>query len=150
MYGNIVTIHAIAMSAALVLMVLGELLFIPARLGRVNPARFALVANRIVGPLIAVGIFTGIALVILGGWSLLTPWLLCSFGLIVLLITVESIFVRPWITKVRRLPEVGGSDVGVRAILTDNRALLGRLTMIILFSLVVLMMRIKPELNWPF
>ncbi|GLQ57202.1 hypothetical protein [Devosia nitrariae] len=90
MYAGVVTIHATAMTAALALMVLGEVLLIPARLGQLASLRLALLATRAVGVLIPVGLLAGIGVVIVGGWPLLTPWLLCSFAMIGLLIVVDG------------------------------------------------------------
>lgn len=148
MYANLVAIHAVAMIAALALLVVTELVFLSARRGQSSHAKLGLAAGRAVGVLIAVGVVSGFALTFLGGWSLLTPWLLLSFALIGLLVGVENALVSPWQAKLRPAVRSGGLGAEASEILGDQRALLGRLTMIALFALIVLTMITKPDIPW--
>ncbi len=124
-------------------------MFVSGRRGHLSHARLGLVAGRVVGVLVAVGVVSGIALVFFGGWSLFTPWLLLSFALIGLLIGVESALVSPWQAKVRPALQNGGLSAEADDILGDRRALMGRLTMIVLFALIVATMKTKPDIFLP-
>lgn len=147
LYGTVLAIHAYAMCAALFLFVANELLLIPARRGQRGPASMAFFTSRFAGLLVGVGVLAGIAVVYLGGWSLLTPWLLVSFALIAALMTVDSKLVRPWATQAQTALRGAVSAVEVKTFAGDRRALFGRLTMIALFALIVALMTTKPELS---
>lgn len=149
MYTTVVAIHAGAMYSALVLLVLCEVALLLARDGRITPVNFALLASRVGGALMGLGLVAGIALVILGGWSLLTPWLLLAFALIAALVVVEGRLVRPWETRLRPALRSASAETALPTIVTDRRALAGRLTMIALFALIILTMRTKPDLDLP-
>lgn len=138
-------VHASAMGMAFLLFVAREVLFISAWRGQIRAAKVALIANKLAGLLIGIGIAGGIALVILGSWPILTPWLLTSFTLIAILMAVERKFVGPWTAQVH--PALLGSDKWeVQRFFGDKRALCGRLTTIGLFALLIALMTIKPDL----
>lgn len=146
LYGSVVGLHAGAMVVALVLFVAAELLLLAARGGRRGTARMAVLAGRLARALVGVGVLAGIALVFLGGWSILTPWLIASLLLIVALMAVERALVRPW-----QAQEGGvlGDTVSRSQIMTfagDRRALFGRAAMIGLFLLIAALMSAKPDL----
>ncbi len=145
MYGNIVMIHATAMGTAFLLFAARELLFMCAWRGQIKAAKMALIANKVAGALIGIGIAGGICLIILGGWSLSTPWLLISFALIAILMFVERLCVRPWEAQV--LPALRGivDKYEIQTLLGDKRALAGRLTTIMLFTLIITLMTVKPD-----
>ena len=147
LYEIVLGIHAYAMCAALLLFLANELLLIPARRGQPGPARMAFFASRFAGLLVGAGVLAGVALVVLGGWSLLTPWLVESLALVAALIAVENKLVRPWATQAQAALRGAVSAVEVKALAGDKRALVGRLTMITLFALIVALMATKPELN---
>lgn len=148
LYGTVLAIHLYAMCGALLLFVANELLLIPARRGRQGSARMAFFASRFSGGLVGAGVLAGIVLTFLGGWSLLTPWLLVSFALIAALMAVERKFVRPWATQAQTALRGGAiSGKEIKAFATDRRALAGRLAMMTLFGLIVALMTVKPELN---
>ncbi|TIU32011.1 MAG: DUF2269 family protein [Mesorhizobium sp.] len=147
LYGTVLGIHAYAMCAALLLFVANELLLIPARRGLRGPARLAFFASRFAGLLVGAGVLAGIVLVFLGGWSLLTPWLVVSLALVAALMAVEHKLVRPWATQAQTALRGAISGKEIKAFAGDKRALFGRLTMIMLFALIVALMTAKPELN---
>ncbi|MBZ9725813.1 hypothetical protein FJ872_11955 [Mesorhizobium sp. B2-5-9] len=147
LYGIVLGIHTCTLCAALLLFAVNELLLIPARRGQRGPARMAFFASRFAGLLITAGVLAGIVLVFIGGWSLLTPWLVLSFALIAALMAVEHKFVRPWATQAQAALRGAVSAVEVKAIASDKRALAGRMAMITLFALIVALMTTKPELN---
>ncbi len=149
LYLSLVAIHVATMLGAFALLVLTELIFVSARRGLASHARLGLAAGRVAGILIAVGLVSGIALLFLGGWSLLTPWLLLSFALIGLLIGVESVLVSPWQAKVRPAVQDDRFSAELGDILGDKRALSGRLTMIVLFALITATMMTKPDIYLP-
>lgn len=107
----------------------------------------AFLASRLAGPLTGAGVLAGIVLVILGGWSLLTPWLVASIALIVALMAVERKFVRPWAARAQTALLGAISAVDVKAFAADRRAMAGRLATIALFALIIALMIAKPELN---
>ncbi|TPL71621.1 hypothetical protein [Mesorhizobium sp. B2-3-15] len=145
LYGAVLGIHLYAMCTALLLFVAAEFLLLAARRGYRRPARMAFLASRLAGPLTGAGVLAGIVLVVLGGWSLLTPWLVASIALIGALMAVEHTFVRPWAMR----GQMGhrGSAVDVKALAADSRAMAGRLAVIALFALIIALMVAKPELN---
>lgn len=147
LYEVVLGIHAYAMCAALLLFVANELLLIPARRGQPGPARMAFFASRFAGPLVGAGVLAGVALVFLGGWSLLTPWLVVSLALVAALVAVEQKLVRPWATQAQTALGGAASAIEIKAFAGDKRALAGRLAMITLFALIVALMTAKPELN---
>ena len=145
-YGSILIAHAGSMAAALLLFVAGELLWIPARWGKASPARIALVSRRIAGMFAAIGVVSGVVLLVVGGWSPAASWLLASFALIAALMVVERILIRPWETRARSAFREAPSVDEVKAIAGETRALLGRLAMLALFALVAALMVAKPAL----
>lgn len=107
----------------------------------------AFFASRFAGLLVGAGVLAGIVLVFLGGWSLLTPWLVVSLALVAALMTVEHRLVRPWATQAQTALRGAISGKEIKAFAGDKRALIGRLTMIMLFALIVALMTAKPQLN---
>ncbi len=150
-YTSLVLIHASAMAAAIALMAVSELLFLAARSGRGGPARMAFQAGRVGGVLAAVGIVSGIAVLLIGGWSLRTPWLLASLALIVAMAVVERRLVRPWQALSMPVLRRDAAGPGIRAVATDTQGLFGRLAVIALFAAVGALMIAKPDLAmfWP-
>lgn len=146
-YGIVLEIHAYAICAALLLFVATELLLALARNGQRGFARMAFLASRFAGVLVSAGVLAGVALFFIGGWSLLTPWLVVSFALIVALMTVEHKFVRPWATQAQTALRGAVSGIEIKAFAGDKRAFFGRLAMITLFALIVALMVTKPDLN---
>lgn len=147
MYANVVMFHAAAMGTAFLLFAARELLFISASRGQVGAAKLALIANRIAGALAGIGIAGGIGLIVLGGWSLSTPWLLASFTLIAALMIVERTFVTPWEAQVRPALQGKIDKLEVKTLLGNKRALGGRVVTIALFALIIALMVVKPDLT---
>ncbi|TPJ99482.1 DUF2269 family protein [Mesorhizobium sp. B2-5-9] len=147
LYGIVSGLHASAMCAALLVLVANELLLVWARRGQQGPARIAIFANRFAGVLISAGILAGIVVVFLGGWSLLTPWLVASLVLVGLLVALERKLVRPWSMQAQPMLRGAISATEVKAFAGNKRALVGRIGMIMLFALIVVLMVTKPELN---
>ncbi|AZO08779.1 MULTISPECIES: hypothetical protein [unclassified Mesorhizobium] len=145
LYTSVLDIHAFAMMAAVVLFLAAELLLFAGTGGDAKMARFALGTSRSANVVAMIGMLAGIALLYLGGWSLLTPWLLLSFALIAAMMVVNRRFVRPWQKKVQAaIADASRSDLG--ALAGDRRALVGRVAVIALFALVGALMMLKPEL----
>lgn len=107
----------------------------------------AFFVSRFAGLLMGAGVLAGIVVFFLGGWSLLTPWLVVSFVLIAALMAVERKFVRPWATQAQTTLRGTVSAIEVKKFAGDKGALAGRMTMITLFALIVALMATKPELN---
>jgi hypothetical protein len=93
-----------------------------------------------------IGVLAGIILVLVGGWSLLTPWLLVSFALIAALMVVGRKFVRPWEARVRSALRSDASSKQIKSIASEKTALIGRTTVMALFGIVAGLMSLKPEL----
>jgi hypothetical protein len=146
LYGTVLGIHACTLLAALLLFVVGELLLILARRGQSAPARMALLASSFGNLMASIGVFAGLILVFVGGWSLLTPWLLVSLALIATLVVVGRMFVRPWEARVRSALSGDSSRVQIKAFASEKAALIGRTTVIALFGIVAGLMATKPEL----
>ena len=74
----------------------------------------------------------------------MTPWLLASFGLIAVLLTVEHRVVRPWAAQAKTALRGAVPVITIKALAGDRRALFGRLAMIALFALISALMTVKP------
>ena len=146
-YEVVLWTHASAMLAALVLFVVSEILLILAQKYRSSLARSALRANSIGGMLTGIGVLGGITLVYVGGWPLLTPWLLASLALIAVLMTVGRLFVSPWQAKIQSALSADISGAPLKTFISDKTALIGRAAMIALFVLIVALMTEKPDLG---
>jgi len=92
----------------------------------------------------AMGVGMVAGLVIVGGWSLLTPWLVVALVLIALMMLVE--YVRPWEQEAKAAPSatVAVGETGPSR--NEQRALAGRLTILALFGIVAILMVTKPHL----
>jgi len=104
----------------------------------------AVKSSRISGYLVLIGLIAGIALVVLGGWSLITPWLVISFLLIACLIAVESAFISPWQAQLKRMIEKEDYTTDLSVLLSNPRAQAGRAAMILIFVLIFVLMMTKP------
>lgn len=142
-YEGILDIHALGMTAAVVLFVSAELLLFAGGSGRARVARFALATSRFGNLLAMIGMLAGIALMYLGGWPLTTPWLLLSFALIAAMMVVSRRFVRPW---EQRFQAAVASHADLGALAGDRGALAGRAAVIALFVLIAAVMMLKPDL----
>jgi hypothetical protein len=149
LYATVLGIHVCAMSAALLSFVAGELLLILARRGRRPVARLALFASSAGNFSAGLGVLAGIFLVVAGGWSLLTPWLLASLALIAALMAVGRRFVHPWEARIRSALASDTSGTQVKALASETSALLGRAAVIAMFVLVAGLMTVKPALALP-
>lgn len=141
LYGSTLTVHAFAMSASIALFVASEFLLMPASRA---PVRAALFASRLADILIKLGLLAGLVLVYVGGWPLLTPWLVLSFLLIAAVIGIGRSFVEPW--QARAGSALAGSTAELRQFALDRRARIGRIAMIAVFALIAAVMVVKPEL----
>jgi hypothetical protein len=146
LYATVLGIHACTMLAALLFFVVGEFLLILARRGQSSAARMALLASRSGNLLAGIGVLAGIILVLVGGWSLLRPWLLVSFALIAALMVVGRRLVRPWEARVRSALSSDASSTQIKVVASEKTALIGRATVIALFGIVAGLMTMKPEL----
>jgi len=134
------------MSAALLCFAAAEILFAVARRGRRAPAKLALFAGSIANSAASLGVLAGVVLVFVGGWSLRTPWLLVSLGLIGALMVVRRTFVGPWETRVRSALQGEASSAQIKMLARESAALIGRSTVIALFVVVAALMVAKPAL----
>ena len=146
-YSLLVMIHASTMAAAVALTVAGELLLLAARSGRGGPARAAFRTNRVGGVMAGIGVLSGIAVLVLGGWPLRTPWLLASLALIAAMMVVERCFVRPWQALSAPILRRDTAGPGIRAVASDPRGLFGRVAVIALFAAIGALMIVKPNLG---
>ena len=146
LYGTVLGIHACTLLAALLLFVVSELLLTLARRRQSWSARMALLASSSGNLMAGIGVLAGIVLMIIGGWSLLTPWLLVSFALIAALMVVGRKFVRPWEARVRSALGSDVSSTQIQAFAGEKGALIGRATVIALFAMVAGLMTMKPAL----
>lgn len=146
-YTSLVLIHAVTMAAAMVLMMVCETLLLVARSGRRRPAWLAFRAGRVGGVMAAVGVVSGIVVLLIGGWPLRTPWLLVSLALIAAMAIVEHRFVRPWQALSAPVLARDVAGPGIRAVATDTQGLIGRMLVIALFAAVGALMVFKPDLG---
>ena len=147
-YELILLTHASALIGAAGCLVIAEFLLLAARSGPVKFASAALIIRRVGNILTGIGIIAGIALFIIGRWDFLTPWLVASFVLIVLLIDVGRRLVEPWETRLKISLETGrASDTGIGPLVGERGALLGRIIVIGLFVLIIGLMTSKPDLS---
>ncbi len=94
-----------------------------------------------------VGLLAGITMVIMAGWNPLAPWLVATYGLIVLMNGVGRIGNDWWrqLEGALRMGASGASIADVRAVLADRRALFARLAVIAIFFTIVALMQQKPS-----
>jgi Predicted integral membrane protein (DUF2269). len=144
-YQNLLILHSGALTAAIVLFAVGEVLIAIARGGARQPARLALLSGRVAGILMAIGVIAGIPLIYFGGWPLLSPWLVLSFILIAVLILTSGRFVEPWRKQARAAAQAGTED-GIVALARDRRASYGRLATLVLLIVIAAVMSLKPDL----
>ena len=149
-YELVLYAHAIALVGALACLVVAELLFLAARSRPASFASRALATRRVGSVLSPIGIVAGVALLIIGHWPLLTPWLLASFVLIALLIGVGRRLVEPWEARLKGSLGAGpAAGTNVRPMLGEAGPLLGRLVVIGLFVVIIGLMSTKPDLSLP-
>jgi hypothetical protein len=106
----------------------------------------ALLASSSGNLMAGIGVLAGIILVFVGGWSLLTPWLLVSFAVIAALMVIERKFVRPWEARIRSALGCDASSTQIKNIASEKTALTGRATVMALLGIVAGLMTMKPEL----
>jgi hypothetical protein len=143
---TVLAMHRGAMLAALLAFLAAELLLLLARCGARAPAAIAVRAGGAGNLIAGLGLAAGVVLLVLGGWSPLTPWLVASFGLIGTLMAVRGRLVRPWEARLLSLLESGASSATVQACAADRPALIGRVAVIALFCLIAGLMATKPDL----
>ena len=93
------------------------------------------------------GFIAGIALVIIGGWNPLAPWLVASFSLFVLMDLVGRIGTRPWQRRLHGMlvPANGTALIDLQGILAERRAMFARWSIIALVLVIMILMRQKPS-----
>ncbi len=94
-----------------------------------------------------IGLLAGITLVALAGWSPFAPWLVATYGLLVLMNVVGRVG-NDWQRRLEgalRLDEGGAALADVRSVLVDRRALLARLAIITIFFMIMMLMQEKPS-----
>jgi hypothetical protein len=145
-YELILMAHTGALIGALACLVGAEFLFLAARSRPASFANPALAVRRIGSVLSAIGIIAGVALLVIGQWPLLTPWLVTSFVLIALLIAVGRRLVEPWENRLKSSLGAGySSGTGIGPMLGEARPLIGRLIVIGLFFAIIGLMSVKPD-----
>src|SRR5262245_22801116 len=146
LYGIVLVVHVCAMLAALLGFLVSELLLIFARRGQSSSLNKAVLAIGSANLAATIGVVAGVILVFLGGWSLLTPWLLASLVLIAVLMVVVRKLVRPWQGRVQSALRSAASSTEIKVFASESTALIGRITVIALFVGVAGLMAIKPDL----
>jgi uncharacterized membrane protein len=98
-----------------------------------------------------VGLLAALAMLLLAGWSPFAPWLVATYGLLVLMSVVGSVGAGAW---QRQLHGLMGAQAGITAraamyeLLVDRRALVARWAIIAIFLLIMIVMREKPSFGW--
>jgi uncharacterized membrane protein SirB2 len=150
-YELILQTHAFALIGAIGCLVVAELLLLAARRDPVRLASAALITRRVGNVLATIGIIAGVALLVVGRWPLVTPWLIASFVLIALLIGVGRGMVQPWETRLKTsLGNGHATDTDIGPLVGDKGAFLARMIVIGLFALIIGLMTTKPDLSVPF
>ncbi len=93
----------------------------------------------------------GITPVIQAGWNPFAPWLLATYGLLVLMGLVGKYGTDGWKRQLQSSLQSsrGGAALNnVRGLVTDRRALLARLTIIAIFLVIMALMDQKPSFGW--
>ena len=94
-----------------------------------------------------IGLLAGITMVAMAGWSPLAPWLVATYGLLVLMSVVGRVG-NDWRRRLEgalRIDGGGAALADVRSILVDRRALLARLAVIAIFFMIMMLMAEKPS-----
>ena len=144
--------HVLSMVASLVLAVIAEALLIRAAgIGQGERlARRCHVAERVlkVSDLTRfLGFLAGIALVIIGGWNPLAPWLVAAYGIFILMDVVGRVGTRPWQRQFQgMLAHADGAAMSdLRGLIAEPRAMLARWSIVVLLLVVMVLMRQKPS-----
>ena len=142
--------HVVAMLLTVLLMMAAEPVFLAAARATTvaqmeRRYRLAQRLLRVTQLTMLIGLLAGVALVVIGGWSPLAPWLVAAYGLLVLMSIVGRVSTR-WQQQVQGALQPGVGTVaqaGLHAILTDRRATLARWAVIALFLTIIAVMRTK-------
>ena len=144
--------HILSMVVSLVLAVIAEALLIrAARMGKVEQlAHRCRVAERVlkVSDLTRfLGFLAGIALVIIGGWNPLAPWLIVAYGIFILMDVVGRVGTRPWQRQLQgMLAHANGPAIGdLRGLIAEPQAMLARWSIVALLLVIMVLMRQKPS-----
>ena len=144
--------HVLSMVVSLVLAVIAEALLIRAAcIGQVEPlARRCHVAERVLkvsDRTRFLGFLAGIALVIIGGWNPLAPWLVAAYGIFILMDVVGRVGTRPWLRQLQwMLAHPNGAAMSdLRRLIAEPRAMLARWSIVALVLVIMVLMRQKPS-----
>ena len=93
------------------------------------------------------GFIAGIALVIIGGWNPLAPWLVAAFSLFILMDLVGRIGTRPWQRRLHGMlvPDNGAALIDLQGIIAEHRAMFARWLILALLLVIMALMRQKPS-----
>jgi hypothetical protein len=143
--------HVLSMVVSLVLAVIAEALLLRAAyMGVEHVAHRWRVAERVlkVSDLTRfLGFFAGIALVIIGGWNPLAPWLVAAYGIFIVMDVVGRVGTRPWQRQLHgMLAHANGTPMSdLRGLIAEPRAMLARWSIVALLLVIMLLMRQKPS-----
>lgn len=147
LYASFLLIHKLIVSAALLLLVLGELLFLLARTGQPLSAKLALRSTHVGKVVVTIGMLAGFVLVFDGGWSPFALWLVASYALVAALMVAERKIVRPWEASIKDTLRASINKENLASLARNNHALAGRLAQVSALIAVALLMSFKPTLG---
>jgi hypothetical protein len=148
--------HILAWVLTFALLLLGELLLrYAAQASAVDQLytryRWTHRVQTLTTPLTVIGLLAGVALVTLGGWPPLAPWLVVSYGLIVAMIVVEHVGQDPWQRRLNHIMHESKDAESLavqRTALRDRRAFVARLLMLAILLSVIMVMNQKPSFGF--
>jgi plastocyanin len=149
LYPILKTIHATAMTIAFVMLVLREIMLLSGGYLQAAPRLYRRSKRiaKVSEPLAMGGILAGVLTALVGGWNLLTPWLVLAYALIASTFIFGGKFILPWEKRLEALeasPD-GLTTAAIQPILRERRALFGRWLMIVIILSVMVVMRTKPS-----
>jgi plastocyanin len=151
LYPILKTIHATAMTIAFVMLVVREIMLLSGGYLQAAPRlyRWSKRIAKVSEPLALGGLLAGVLTALVGGWDLLTPWLVLAYVLIASTFIFGGKFILPWEKRLEALeasPD-GLTTAAIQPILRERGAMFGRWLMIVIILSVMVVMRTKPSFD---
>jgi hypothetical protein len=151
LYPTLKSIHALLMSSAFILLVINEIILLSGAYLQSAPRLYhwSQRLGKVSAPMAILGMIFGIATAVSAGWSLLTPWLVLAYVLIVLSFSIGGKFVTPWEKRVDALLErsEGAALNELQPLFRERGAIVARWAVVLVLVGVLLVMRLKPSFN---
>ena len=145
-------IHIFGMFAAFGLLLIPLYLLIHlVRQGDVRSALAVMAASKTLGRIafgvFGIGLVGGIATMNTGGWSETSPWLLATYGLLVLVALMDGAVLGPWRKQVERSSRESSQEESITLLLRSRRPVVYAWTTTLVMFAIVSLMVLKPSVD---